>query len=271
MTGTLRFLCLSAGAVAAAAILHTSLAQDPVRSAPGVYKVLLDNDRVRVLDVHLKPGQTSPTHSHPEYLVYCVTGGKVKFTGPDGRSENVDLKAGECTWRPAETHSVDNVGTTECHVLNIEFKEGGSDSRGSRGETPAAQPLVVNAADVKWMDAPGLPPGAKQAIISGDPSQPGPFTLRLKFPAGSKVSPHTHPSDEHVTIISGTSTFGLGDNAATAKTHKIKAGTFLIVPKGAPHFVHFDEETVMQLQAHGPWGITYTNPADDPRKSGAGH
>jgi quercetin dioxygenase-like cupin family protein len=98
-------------------------AQDPVQIAPKVYKVMFNNDRVRVLDVRLKPGEKSAMHSHPDYLVYAFSSSKVKFTMADGKTADVSLKAGECQWRKAEKHAVENVGKTDVHVLNIEFKK----------------------------------------------------------------------------------------------------------------------------------------------------
>lgn len=97
-------------------------APDPVQVAPEFYKARLDNDRVRVLDVQMPAGQKSSMHSHPAYVIYVVTPGKVKFTAPDGTTEEVELEAGQVIWREAETHAAENVGTTEVHVLNIELK-----------------------------------------------------------------------------------------------------------------------------------------------------
>src|SRR6185369_5823497 len=56
--------------------------------------------------------------------------------------------------------------------------------------------VVVKAAEIKWEDYPGRP-GVKLAVLEGDLSKPGPFLMRVKFPAGFKLAPHTHPSLEH--------------------------------------------------------------------------
>jgi quercetin dioxygenase-like cupin family protein len=102
--------------------VQSSFAQDPVKVAPDKYKVIFNNDKVRVLDVHLKAGEKSPMHSHPNYIVYSFTNGSVKFTAKDGKTADVKMKAGECMWRNAESHAVENTGKTEVHVLNIELK-----------------------------------------------------------------------------------------------------------------------------------------------------
>ncbi len=97
--------------------------QDPVELAPYVYKVPLENDRVRVLDIHLRPGEKVPEHSHPAHVIYVVNDCRVKFTYPDGEFEELELKAGQTLWSDSVTHTPENTGTTEIHALNIEFKE----------------------------------------------------------------------------------------------------------------------------------------------------
>lgn len=97
-------------------------APDLVKVAPNNVQVLLDNDRVRVLEVHLKPGEKIGMHSHSAYLVYSFSGGKVKYTYPDGKTEEREVKAGQAIWRAAETHASENVGTGETHSLLVELK-----------------------------------------------------------------------------------------------------------------------------------------------------
>jgi beta-alanine degradation protein BauB len=103
-------------------LIQTGLAQDPVKVAPDKYKVILNNDKVRVLDVRLKPGEKSPMHSHPNYAIYAFNSSTAKFTSKDGKTTDFTSKAGQCVWRNAESHSVENTGKTEIHVLNIELK-----------------------------------------------------------------------------------------------------------------------------------------------------
>ena len=100
------------------------MARDSVEVAPHVYKVLFENERVRLLEVRHKPGAAdiSPMHSHPNYLVYCLGDGKERFTSPSGERAEVELKAGDVMWREAEEHSVENVGTTDVVALLFELK-----------------------------------------------------------------------------------------------------------------------------------------------------
>ena len=137
-------------------------------------------------------------------------------------------------------------------------------------QDPPAAPnaeIQIKPADIKWVDGPPtLPPGAKVAVLSGDPSKAGLFVMRLKVPADYKIMPHTHPADEHVTVISGSFHVARGDVFDATKSKELPAGSYCRLPGGSNHFAHFKEETVVQLNSIGPWGITYANPADDPRK-----
>ena len=127
--------------------------------------------------------------------------------------------------------------------------------------------IMVKPEDVKWLDGPpSLPPGAKFAVIEGDPKVAGLFTMRLSFPAGYKIPAHSHPADEHITVISGTFLMGLGDKFDDAKLQALTVGSFGVMLTGTKHFAMTKEETVVQLHGMGPWGINYVNPDDDPRK-----
>jgi quercetin dioxygenase-like cupin family protein len=127
--------------------------------------------------------------------------------------------------------------------------------------------VMLRPDEVKWGTAPPtLPRGAMLAVIEGKPSEPGPFTMRLKFPAGFKVAPHSHPAIEHLTVLSGTINFGMGDTFDAAKLKPMRAGSFIVMPVGTNHFVETSEETVIQVHGVGPWGVKYVNPEDDPSK-----
>jgi quercetin dioxygenase-like cupin family protein len=132
----------------------------------------------------------------------------------------------------------------------------------------AAQHVTIAVDDVKWSPAPAaFPKGAQITVLSGDPSKEGPYVLRLKFPAGYKVAAHNHPNDENLTVVSGALRFGHGDKLDEQKGTLLKAGSYVMTPKGMNHYVVIGEDTVVQIHAIGPSGITYVNPADDPRRS----
>jgi len=125
---------------------------------------------------------------------------------------------------------------------------------------------IVSAQEIKWVPAPpSVPPGAQVAVLYGDPSKEGVFAFRIKFPSGYVVPPHRHPQPEIATVISGTFRLGMGEKADKGKTHALPAGSFFAFSPGMAHFALVDEDTVIQLNSTGPWGLTYVNPADDPR------
>jgi quercetin dioxygenase-like cupin family protein len=98
------------------------MAQDAVQAASNVYRVLFENERVRLLEAVVTPGNSSALHSHPDYLVYNLEDGRVKFGSASGESEEVELKAGEVMWREAEEHTAENVGSTDVRSLLFELK-----------------------------------------------------------------------------------------------------------------------------------------------------
>ena len=106
------------------ALLATAaLAQDPVEVAPDHYKVLLEDERVRVLEFKDQPGDRIPLHSHPDYLVYFVEPMKRRFGSADGKTVDAEAAAGEARALKAVTHTEENIGDVGAHVLIIEFKE----------------------------------------------------------------------------------------------------------------------------------------------------
>jgi anti-sigma factor ChrR (cupin superfamily) len=125
---------------------------------------------------------------------------------------------------------------------------------------------MVTPGDLKWIDVPSLPSGAKLAVIEGPLNEAVPFTFRLRFPADYKLPAHWHAAIEHVTVISGAFNMGIGDKLDAAKTKRLAAGSVAIMQPKTNHFAWTKEETIVQVHGIGPWTITYVNPADDPRK-----
>ncbi len=94
-----------------------------MKVSPQFYKVLLENDRVRVLEYRLKPGEKEPMHEHPAGIVYMLSGAKLKVTGPDGKTEDRPVATGATMWREATKHALENVGDTEAHAIAIDLKK----------------------------------------------------------------------------------------------------------------------------------------------------
>ena len=136
----------------------------------------------------------------------------------------------------------------------------------AQAEKEMAKPSIYLPTDLDWKDGPpSLPSGAKLAVLEGDPTKEGLFTVRLLLPDGYKIPPHTHPKVEHITVISGTFHLGMGETFDQSAGQTMPAGTFGHWPAGMKHFAWTTGETVIQLHGIGPWMINYVNPADDPR------
>lgn len=113
---------------------------------------------------------------------------------------------------------------------------------------------------------PSLPPGAELAVVSGDPAGTGPFVLRARVPAGYQVPPHWHPTDEHLTVISGTIALGMGEKLDAMKATELGVGSYAMLPGEMRHFFIAKTAAVFQIHGSGPFVLNYVNPADDPSK-----
>jgi len=140
-----------------------------------------------------------------------------------------------------------------------------------------ALPLAAPAMDVttdpsalKWgPPPPSLPPGAQVAVVSGDPGKDGPYVVRAKLPAGYTIAPHTHPTDENVTVLSGTFYIAMGDKLDKKKGAAVKAGGFFRAEQGMQHYGWTPRGATIQVHGMGPFVVNYVNPADDPRNKPA--
>jgi quercetin dioxygenase-like cupin family protein len=100
-----------------------SKAADPLQVAGNVYTLIMENEQVRVLDARFSPGAKAVMHSHPNHVIYVLTDGKIKITTSDGKTSNVDLKAGQAIWMQAGQHAAENVSKSEAHNLVVELKK----------------------------------------------------------------------------------------------------------------------------------------------------
>ena len=104
----------------------------------------------------------------------------------------------------------------------------------------AGKKIILNKDDLKWVDGPpSLPAGAKVAVLAGDPSKAGVFTLRLKFPANYKIPAHTHSSTENVAVMQGTVYVGSGEKLNEAGATAVSAGGFCSIPGKSPHYAFY--------------------------------
>lgn len=130
--------------------------------------------------------------------------------------------------------------------------------------------VVQSLQEVQWGPAPPLlPAGAQIAVVAGDPGKPAPYTIRLSFPANYAIPAHSHPTDEHVVVVSGALTFGMGDKLTKGAGNKTLAvGGVALMPANMNHFAYTAAGgATIVLYGQGPVEFKYVNPADDPRNA----
>ena len=121
--------------------------------------------------------------------------------------------------------------------------------------------------DLQWGPAPPIfPKGAEIAVLQGDPSKTDEFTVRLRFPNGYKIAPHTHPTIENVTVLKGTFLAGMGEKFDESSLKAFGRDGFASIPANHAHYAMARGQTIVQVHAIGPFQLTYVNPADDPTK-----
>jgi quercetin dioxygenase-like cupin family protein len=129
---------------------------------------------------------------------------------------------------------------------------------------------AAKAGALKWGPAPPfLPAGATFAVVEGDPGQPGAFTLRLRMPAGYRIAPHSHPTDEVVTVRRGTLNVGMGDSWQATRMHPLAVNKTETMKARENHYVRAVGRTEVEIKGTGPFEITYVKPSDDPRNKKA--
>lgn len=99
------------------------MTQDPALSNPDLYKVIFENDRVRVLEYMDKPGDRTTSHAHPDSVMYTLSTFRRRLYAADGGSRDVELQARTTGWLPAQVHAGHNIGDSDTHVIFVELKE----------------------------------------------------------------------------------------------------------------------------------------------------
>lgn len=120
----------------------------------------------------------------------------------------------------------------------------------------SAAPLIIKSEDLKWEPSKSLP-GAEVAVMTGNPDKKGPFIARIKLPANFQIPVHTHKIPENDTVISGVLYLGVGSKMDPDHVEAIPAGGFFMVPANVEHYAITKEETILQINGTGPWGIFF--------------
>jgi hypothetical protein len=137
----------------------------------------------------------------------------------------------------------------------------------TKGAAAGASHVIMATTAMKWGAAPPVfRKGAQLAVLSGDPGAAGPFAVRLKVPAGYTIAPHWHPTDEHVTVVAGDFSIGMGDKFDKAALKALGSGGYAMLPAEMRHFAWSRGGATVQVHGMGPFVLNYVNPADDPSK-----
>jgi len=121
--------------------------------------------------------------------------------------------------------------------------------------------VALTPDEMKWRSQGVLAaPGLEQANLVGDPAKSGPYTIRLRFPKGYRIPPHTHPDAREVTILSGTFATGYGERFDPANLKILPTGSFYTEPANVPHYIEIKDDVVLQVSGIGPSGRKYVNP-----------
>jgi quercetin dioxygenase-like cupin family protein len=126
--------------------------------------------------------------------------------------------------------------------------------------------ISILSENIDWKPFAAFPPSVRLAVVVGQPSEAGPYTIRVRVPHGVKLMPHRHSEDRVYTVMSGVFYIGLGDQFDPDKLQAYPPGSVIVLPGNTPHF-HWakSSEYITQVTAIGPLGLEYLSAKDDPR------
>jgi quercetin dioxygenase-like cupin family protein len=150
-------------------------------------------------------------------------------------------------------------------VLLVSLAAPASAQTPAKKAAAADRHLIVPAEALEWKP---LRPGAETAVVSGNPAKAGaPFVMRFRYRGVVRVPPHWHPTDENITVLSGTFLIGMGERSDESSATELPAGAYALIPARMAHYAWSKGDTVLQVHGIGPFTINYVNPADDPNKA----
>jgi beta-alanine degradation protein BauB len=184
-------------------VAATVSAQDPVKVDPAHCKVVLENEYVRVLRWSESPGDKTPMHSHPALVSISLSAGKTRFTGPDGKTQEVETEPGQATWSDPTAHSSENLSDAPGEVIQVELK---------------AKPSAVMTALSVTEDAVAVDPEHYEVMFENARVR----VLRVHYAPGEKSVMHAHPANVAVFLSDGHTTFSLPGGKTSVSD--VKAG-----------------------------------------------
>ncbi len=189
-----------------------------------------------------------------------VFGGLALLAGCDRRHDQEVSRSGVDTVIRSSTVK----DTTIVHAdTSVDVDTLSKTSHIAAGVEDSARPATLD-----WVrQPPGLPSGGRLAVVRGDPSKAGPFTIRVDLPNGYQVPPHWHPASERIKVLEGTLLMGEGREWSERSLRALGPAQETTVAARHPHYVRAKGRTMAEIRSTGPFEITYVNPADDPRKA----
>lgn len=125
--------------------------------------------------------------------------------------------------------------------------------------------LAEDTQELKWQFMPGIPRPIEVAVVSGDPSQPGPYVIRYRMPSGMRLAPHSFPDQRELTVVKGIYWIVPGENYNWRDMTEYPAGSVIVREAGKPYFTWARTAVVLEEKGTGPSEIQYVHPEDDPR------
>lgn len=114
------------------------MSSDPACTDPDKYKVVFENEHVRVLEYVDHPGDRTTPHAHPDSVMYTLSGFRRRLYDGNGESRDVEIAAGTTGWLPAQRHAGHNIGDTDTHVIFVELKDRAGATSGALGPSGPA-------------------------------------------------------------------------------------------------------------------------------------
>jgi len=226
-------------------------APDPLSESPKNYRVVLENESVRVLEHFAPAGASEPRHHHPCRVVYSLAAYRLRIERGDGVTNQDDRTPRTAWWRPAEDHSVTNLGTTTAKELIVELKQPPAGATDCDEPLPIGEVVALTPSTMRWeLDKEG---GAARATLVGSVNRPGPFVQRLRLPKGYRGPRHAHDQALTATVVSGELRVGFADGR---KPLVLPAGSYLTLPAGVVHDEASDGGAELELRGFGPFATT---------------
>jgi len=169
------------------------------------------------------------------------------------------LRIAQILWRVFRMQSI--TGEVRNWLLLTTFASAAVGASIAVAQNGAPGVVALTPDEMKWRSQGVLAaPGLEQLNLVGDPARSGPYTIRLRFPKGYRIPPHTHPDAREVTILSGTYATGYGERFDPANLKILPTGSFYTEPANMPHYIEIKEDVVLQVSGIGPSGRKYVNP-----------